>query len=346
MILAIIMTASVAAVGVAPGTIRLPYTQEQQTARIIVVNNQDEQTMVMISIAGELADSISLAENSLDMAPREERELSLAVMLPSLTPGEHQAQIIISEVPKGQSGGTGISATGGVISRLIVDVPYPDRYLTAAMKADDMAIVVQVTNKGSLDIAVAGAEVNVKGKDGLITLLNTDEKQVKKGEMRELVAYHMLLPGEYDADAVVRYDGNTLAAYLGFEVGYPKITIKEFSVDRREGISRLSLELESNWNAPIEVYGVSQIESEIVKSPTVTVPARGRNMLDLFFTSDAGTVKITLHYRGRAVEQEIVLKEKEQPSVRKSPPVLLVSAVVLVITALAVLLWRIHARRR
>jgi hypothetical protein len=210
-----------AALGVAPGSFDLPYSESQQLD-FIIINTGDQPVDVSLAAEGELRDSITLSEQAIHMAPHEEHTSHAVLSLSSLAPGKHTAQLMIREVAQDET--STVTAVAGVISRIVVNVPYPSKYAEAELVANNHSFVVKVWNRGSEPFQ-ASARISVKGNGMDIAALDSDTKPVMPSGWRELVAGHGLVKGHYDADAVIFYDDNRTAAKLDFRLGQPDMLV-------------------------------------------------------------------------------------------------------------------------
>ena len=134
-LIGIFMISNVFALGITPARTTFDFSPGMsQTVDFSVLNSEHKELNLVIYAKGELADYISLKENSAVLsAQQESRQFSYTLDLPNdLSPGLHTADVIALSLPgKSPSSEAYVGAAIAVVTQVYVYVPYPYKYAEA-----------------------------------------------------------------------------------------------------------------------------------------------------------------------------------------------------------------------
>lgn len=255
---------------------------------------------VIVMSRGELDQYIAFNKTILSFAPAD-NEKSITYVLrapPSLErPGEHTAEIVAIELPRGSlenTQDTVVAASAGVISQLVVNVPYPGKYLKGDFFApggnvdEPVEFTVSLYNLGAEDLKTISGSLEILGPTNEriakmdFNTISLASKQA--GKIAARYAEH-LNPGIYHAVARVDYDGKKLRFDQDFGIGNQYIDILRIGVDsfRLGEIVKFNIDLENEWNNDLQgVYGELSLLDQAgatltsTKTASVDMPANER----------------------------------------------------------------------
>lgn len=332
LIIAIALVANTAsALSITPGRTTLDFAGNmEKEVQFTLINSQHRDMKILLTVEGELADSIKLKEHLLEFkADEEQKVLSYKLKLPEkiATPGDHMAQIVATEAGEGvQVGSTSIIASTAVATQLIIRVPYPGKYVGARLEIsegntnEEMIFVMPVHNFGEDKIAKATSTIEITDKDKKnIATLNTEISGIEPKQTKELITSWIANaePGAYHATATIKYDGNEIKVEKDFNIGsmfidLKAVTVKNFNLG---SIAKFNILIENKWSEDVkDLYAELVITNELgdvladVKSATAQVNAGDEAVLDVFWDTDSVTsgnynMRVMLHYSGRSTEK-------------------------------------------
>lgn len=228
-----------------------------------VVNSEHKDINLSISKGGELADYITIYNNSISMGAGEGlKEVSYRINLPmTLSPGLHNGEVRISEVQP--SGGAQFSTLTAVSMQIVVKVPYPGKYIEAGVSIEDAragentTIRIPLLNAGSERINNAGAVIDIYDKTGnLVKDVSTEGISLDAGERKDILGvWESKVPaGNYRAVVKISYDGKNLTLEKEFSLGIVELKIESINLGRFElgGIARIDLIVKNQWDGEIK----------------------------------------------------------------------------------------------
>lgn len=239
----------------------------EQTFSFQVINSENKRVNLVILPQGELGQYIALSDYSLVLTPETpSATITYTVIIPSgLSPGAHLGEIVVTEIPdtSSSSSPTYIGAVVGIITKVVIDVPYPGKYLQSALSVSETkegktAFVIPLLSKGKLDVARARAVIDIfTPLNEKVATLNTNEVEVLSGERKELAIEwdtSSVPRGRYRASVTVLYDESTLNLEKEFSVGTDSLELKSIEVnDFSLGeIAKFEFLIENSLNSPVE----------------------------------------------------------------------------------------------
>ena len=264
-VLVILLTSGVFALGVTPGRTTLNFEPGiEKEFSFSIINSESKDIGLSIVIDGDLSKYVTLSESDFEMSAEEtDKKINCKINLPfSLEPGRHSAKIFVLEKGVAAGGKINIGAVVGVITELVIFVPYPGKYLEVGINTigpdedGGITFVLPVVNRGSEDIASATATLDIiDAKGEKFATINTNEVSVPNSERRELTGkLNQEIPiGRYNISISIYFDGNFLKFEKVLVVGEPLLELKEIRVSdfKLGGIAKFEMIVENMWNEQI-----------------------------------------------------------------------------------------------
>jgi hypothetical protein len=302
-ILLVLTLSNVLALGVTPGKNTLIYPDELNgTFSFKVLNSENNDFGVSISVEGELKDYIQLSETSYQFSSEDFKEIFYSLDIPdSLSPGEHKAQIIVSEVKEGESN---FGGQVGVITSISIFVPYPYKYVESTLNVFEMdnktTLVIPVINRGKEKIDSVSAVIDIYTGGEKVDTISTSFIELESLERKELSVEWLptFSLGAYQANVVLSYDDEQLNFVEDFEVGELSVDVFDLFVEDFElgNIVTLDVLVENKWSDPLkEVYANLVLNNQSgkvvdIKSAPEDIEARSKIRIPLYWDT-AGVVE-------------------------------------------------------
>lgn len=334
-LLMLVCLIKVEAIGISPASITLNFEPNLRTTYTFYAsNNKYEAIYIVPSVYGDLEKYIKLVNNSPKLVnPGESAEFKVVINLPSAinTPGLRKSYLSVSEsfLDK-QGGGNAIFAITSVSASIDIKVPYPGKYATVDLITPNVDVgepakfKMYVENFGKQHIAKAKGELTIQDVDKVIKKVYTESVSIEPKTTEILTLYldtSNIPSGDYQAIAVVDYDGFKAADQENFRLGdlYVNLTdyTKEFELNE---INRWDIFVESRWNKQItNLYAEAKIvqdEQEIdinTKTPSINLEPWETTRLNAFwdtsgFAAGEYDAKLIFHYNDKIQEYPIKIK--------------------------------------
>lgn len=339
LIFVMLLIAGVSALGITPGRTTIDYQAGlEKEIEFSVINNEHSNMQVMLTVQGELNQSVTLFENLIDFLPSEEsKTFKYKFKMPDdigNTPGLHTVDIIALQVPKADSKGTFVGATVAVVSQLYIYVPYPGKYLDSDINILDAELnstatfVIPVINRGKVGIGSARALVDIyTSMNEKIESVESDDLSVDAGARTELSAkWNIKYPvGNYIAKVTLLYDGESKSFEKPFGIGEQALTIESILVNNFQlgEIAKLQILVENKWNqemksvfANLLVYNDEKQVMSDIKSASEDIPEMSKKELIAYWdTVGVGegeySGKLMVKYGQKSTDKNLVLKVSE-----------------------------------
>jgi len=290
--------------GVAPSFYNLNSDAGIHSLRLRVLNSYGEDMYVQLEPRGDLAKYVDYDSTLVHLLPSEEsKTLYYSLTIPDdLPPGPNILQMAVIQSPGDASSTqrTSVDARISVIQKITVFVPYPGSYLTGTLFVGEantnepISFSSHLISKGDEEVSVSGT-VRIRGPTNeILGTVNIPETTISpKTDKRLTVSFPGLShAGYYQAESIIRYNGEEITLQKGFSVGSKNVNVKNLVVDRfRLGeIVKLQANLENEWNSKIDDLYMSvkllneqgTIVSEFTSSPT-SIAAYESKTLDAFW---------------------------------------------------------------
>ena len=336
MMMLAVMSASASALGITPSRTILQYEPGlTKDIDMLVINNEHKDMKLGIYLQGDLADYVTMKQTLIQVSASDDsKPISISLALPenltdSLTPGEHNIDVVIIELYDQQQLGNGasvITSKTAIMSQIKVDVPYPGKYIESQLHAADtntgeaVRFVMPVFNLGSENIDKLKATVRIYGPtNNELGSVDTDEISLDSKKQADLKAEWVadVDSGTYHAKADIYYDNKKLTVESDFTVGTPDLMIKDLTVDNfvLGEIAKFNIHLFNNWNDVMShVYADMTIKdstSKIVaqtKTSEISIDPYSDGFLNAYWDT-AGTLVgdydtiITIHGNNKASDR-------------------------------------------
>lgn len=343
----VISSASAASLGISPARTTIEFEPNtHKDIQLRILNSDMKDLRILVFAQGELAQYVKIPKGIIELKSSEsEVYVTYSVDLPSSieTPGSHEAQITIVELPKTEGSvvvtesgnvvvadetGATITATASVKSQLKVNVPYPGKYADAKLFISEANVggsvffTISLYNFGVEDIQKAKAQIKILSPTNLeIAGIESNEISLKSKESSKVSAEWKadVNPGPYHAIIILDYDGKKIRLEQNFNVGNIALDIKKIDVSnfRLGEIAKFEISLESKWGEPLQsVYGDVIITdnrgNEVSKFRTgaVDIPAfSGSKIISYWDTKGLAigsySMKVILNFAGKTSEKII-----------------------------------------
>lgn len=300
------------------------------TEEIRVGNKGEEDLHVVLFVEGEFNGSFKLSENTGVIPPGEKISFTFEFTVPdTIKPGLHTTYINIKETgPSFEQEGTGLAAVVAVALPITFRVPYPGKYLTATLNAEDtilngdVGFVLHLTSYGYEDLRGVYADIGIyDAANSLIDSVRTNEADVFTGLLPVDIFAEWSSVGQgigiYNASAAIYYGVEPLIVENSFRIGDEIIEIIDISgTDMRSGqINLLEVVAESKWNEEVrEVYAQLDFLGNEKKftSDKEEVGSWGTKTLNIYVdTKDLSSgeyeAKVSLFYLNKTSEKEVII---------------------------------------
>ncbi len=208
-------------------------------------------------------------------------------------PGPHTIYFVAAEF-FGEGGGIGTSVTIRV--PYTVFVPYPGRYVGANLRVSDinvgepLPVSLEGTNLGTENYTIsANIEIYAKERVGIFDLGSIYAASQDTFVFKKKIDTKEYKPGNYKIIGIIDY-GTPLRLEADFRIGSLFVSIiNSSSRFMKNTINPFDVEVESNWNNPIDsvyaevrVYNATRNVS-LFKTPSENLERWGRKSLKGFF---------------------------------------------------------------
>ena len=356
------------ALGLTPAKREIQFSTEEQEFVYTIINNEHKDLDLDLYAIGEIADFIEFENPKLHILANElTKDFKIKVKPPAyLKPGKNTGKIVVEEyIPEISVGNTTVYAKIRVISRLIIDVPYPEKYVGVSIDVNktpsgELNLIAKVKNLGQEDIEKVKAYFGIYEQDKKLEDLESNEESLPKGDIKDLIVTlntSNLQNGLYTAKATIVYDQYEVELGRDFKVGDIYIEILDYTKYFAQGVvNRFDIDVENKWNRKIKnAYGTIDIENVAsLKTLTYDLDPRERRTITTYWdTSNAMIGKynanITLYYvnktTSKQAELNVISKEAYERMFSKLP-VWLIAMIGVVIVLINVILFLLIYKKK
>ena len=336
MLSAVLFASSALAIGITPSKRQVNFASGQKlTYGIDIINNGHENLEVVLYPRGEFAENVKLSTQMLELGSDDEsKRVNVDFTMPQKidVAGPHTVEIVAvgsKNMPAGK--GAMVKADIAVISKLIIDVPYPDKYAEARIHVYDtevgrpVMISVPVFNKGSKQLDNVNVKIKIFSSDGtLVDQIVSDTRSLAPGSSTKFAVHATkeYFKGSYKAVATVSYDGQQLEVETEFSIGELTIDIKNLVVNEFSlgDVAKFDIILHNTWSdtlknvyADMEITGDDNTVYAEFKTVAIDIPSRGIGTLEGYWYTQGiepgiYTAKVTLHYANKISQKEFELE--------------------------------------
>jgi len=283
----------------------------------------DGDTYLDITPVGDLGEYVSVSKSRLDGSGTIVASLRLPEKLE--TPGLNVIAISGKQVPKTETGGFGI--VGEVFAQIRVKVPFPGKYVSVGLQAEnanqgeDVELILYLENLGDETVSATTSLDIIDSEGNFVRNIPVESFPLVPRETREIkkvIQTSDFSAGDYIARASVSYGGEKdSVAEAGFRLGRLFVDIINYtSVFEKDKINRFEITVESFWNSDINnVFAEVDIigYDESFKTPSITLKGFNEGLLTGFFDTseidgDEFEADIVVHYEGQTTEERASLR--------------------------------------
>lgn len=306
-VLFLFLIPNVLALGITPGRNTMDFVSNlERDVGFTVVNTEGKAMNVAFTVEGDLASYISL-ENTIEsfLASDGSKDFSYKISLPfELAPGLHKADIVVTELPRDIGGdNVVIAATVSVVHQVYVHVPFPGKYIEAALdvvsrgESNLIDFYVPVVSRGDEAIGSVSAVIDIYKGSEKVANVSTNVLAINPQERKELSAVWNpeVAPGKYKAVARINYDGEEKVVEKDFGVGNSSLLLVGIGVnDFRLGeVARIRVLVQNVLNddienafAKFEVYDFNLKRIADLKSEDYRIPASSIQEFVLYWDTE------------------------------------------------------------
>ncbi|MFH1668829.1 MAG: hypothetical protein ABIA62_02790 [Candidatus Woesearchaeota archaeon] len=320
------------AIGVAPSKKVIEFNSGQVISYDLdIKNNGHEELEVLVYSKGEFTDNIKIGQQVFKFSSTDEsRTVPIEFTMPDSldVAGQHVIDIVaVGSTPTLPGQGAVVKADLAVISKLIIEVPYPSKYAEAKVNVLDTAvgkpvsIAIPVFNKGKEKIMKASVDVRIYTFGG--EELEKIQSESVSIDVQEDFKFSVTSTKSYDAGVYyvvvhLNYDGKQIRMEVPLTIGELEIAIKSLVVDEFTlgDVAKFDILLQNMWSTELKnVHAEMQITDSDGKEQTkfntvaVDIPSQELRALEgYWYTKDVMpgpyTATITLFYANK-VSQKI-----------------------------------------
>lgn len=364
----ILLSCSVYAIGISPERADLTFTPNlEQDYTVYILNSAERPINATVSFSGDLAQYVRHEPQDFIIPKESSYPYAFTLDLPSFIkkPGKHTIKIIANELPFGDI--KGITVLTSVSGRLLVFVPYTGKYAELALQAHDVnegepiTLTIIMRNLAKLHINTAQATIEIVNEEQeLVKTIRTDTHYLpalNSVRISHILDSTLFSPGTYTATGTLIYDDDfSEPATTTFRIGTLFVAVLDYTkIFQYHAVTPFTIDVANKWNSPItNLYATIRILDKgtpvgpVLTTPSADLAPWGTTQLTTYWDTEglqagAYTAEITLHYHDRTTTT--------RGSVTITKPFALDTMTVLVIIIITILLidlaiWAVHRRKR
>ncbi len=362
-ILILIKTSS--ALGISPAKVEINFAPGLERIIEYTAFEDNPNQELELYTQGELAEYVKLNKNNLIGEGKFIATLKLPEHIKK--PGKNVIVVEVKEKIDEELVGTAIGTSIIIQAIIVINVPYPGKYLEIALKSPNVNVgepvnfELQIASKGSEDVNIS-PKIEIVSQDKTIETLYFKNREIKSQEVLEL---HKTLdtsnynPGTYNAIAIVDY-GKIASVESQFKIGELIINIMNYTKQIIiKKIKAFDIEIQSGWDNQIdgayaEVSFLNNSKSLISfkTSSTKLTSWEKKTIVGYFdtsnFTKGFYDANITLIYYGKEIgksSSELVKVEFIEER-NNTLTIFIISGVILVLAAVVLLIRKYLFKER
>jgi hypothetical protein len=253
-IVLLILTLNVFAIGIRPAQTIFEPEQEEYKGYFRIVNVNQKDMDIKVTITGELANYIYLDQNIIHFNSNDEFKMVNFVLNLPENMAKSEGSFIIEEVSNNQNN---FNSKISLKHKVYYNGPVPEKKIETKINiiddVENIKIISEVINKGNSELKQVMTKITI---DEFVKELATNSVNLGFGENKLLfveVDKSNFKSGEYNLNAATYYDGEIETVSEKIYVGEPEITIKDFNKFFTVGdVNNYQIYLKSNWNKELE----------------------------------------------------------------------------------------------
>lgn len=352
----IIIPACAWALGVSPASITVEHNETTSGTRvqftITPLATGGEEGMARLHAEGDLAEHVEFATSE---APFGAPVLASVFLPADLEPGDHPQDIVVTFLPDITDGT--VVANLEVATTLLVQVPYPDQYLTGSLTPNGvpgstaLLLTIMLQNRGSVPVTPENVSIAVLDGAQQVDRLFVEPSIVLPGGFAGLNAQYngaasgAVRPGVYTFQAVIPYADRELRIAREAAIGEPRFEIihARYGAEETGAIRPLDVKARVLWNRPVP-YTVSAYVDD-ASDPAASISSSDLELSSRLYIDTArsgvpaGKLSVVMVADDGSQQARVEVLVPVKPPSRGSYPVLIALAVV-VLSVLLFALWR------
>ena len=354
-ILAVVPT--VIAIGAAPAKVTINYEPNKEiTIPYTVRSNTNRDILVNVSLLGNLSKYAKISTNYMPLKPGETTRFDITIKFPVLTGYVGPNDIRVSIAESAPNGG-GFASRTIVIPKIVVNFPYPGKYL------DVTKFSVGNTNQGSpttVDLELTSRGTEFTDYTATVDILDENNatiytKNIASGSIKPQDSFsktntlevEKIKAGEYTAVLRVFYAGQEKNVTSKFRIGTESLNLESYEPENVsfDSVIPLKLEIKNNWNGNFQnVYGEINVANVTATTPTKSIGPFGDIYLEQFIDLrglQPGNYKgtVTLHFDKNVNEFPITIDILRPESAQSQIVIMIVIILLVVILGLGIVLY-------
>ncbi len=294
-----------------------------------------------------------------NIAPKTNPKFKAIIKLPPSfpIPGEHGVRACVQE---GQSSGGMVGSRSGACGRIIINIPYPGKYLIIGFTAQDTDLGgtakmdLFLNNRGLEDIKEITGTIYIYDENNNLVKTAAIEKTGLLSRERKTQNIYIdtigLKPGEYKAKAEIKWDNGAETKEATFRIGAEKVELLEITKTYQNNtINPAEMKVKNNWNQQTKtIYATIKVEGQELKTPTIELGAWQEGILKTYWDTKGLNIgeypaEIFLHYNNKEDKYKetftIIEQAIEKPEMQKVKiPISGLMITVIIIIAILILL--------
>jgi len=305
-----------------------------------------------------------------NIAPKTNPRFKAIIQMPESfpIPGEHGVRACVQE---GTGSGGMVGSRSGACGRIIINIPYPGKYLIIALTAQDtdlgatVPVELFLNNRGLEDIKeITGTLYVYDENDNLVKTVPLEKTGLLSRERKTqkiFIDTIGLKPGEYRIKAEIKWDNGVEIKEAVFKIGAEKVELLEITKTYQNNtINPVEMKVKNNWNKKTEnIYSVIKVSGHEIKTPTIELGAWQEGLLKTYWDTKGLEIgnypaEITIHYNNKQdtyketftiIEQAIEKPEMQKVKMPISGLMITVIIVIIILIILNMLLLIKLSRR-
>ncbi len=260
-----IFVPDISALGISPSDTYLKFEPYKAGSfEVSLINNEDEATNATLSVEGPFSEYFTVLEGIKEIGAKSSEKYVVGYSFPSALPlsGSINHDLRINQLVELKEG---ITASLSVVARVVVEVPYPERYIEynfnveSVNEGSDLEFNFEISSKGEGNIFGFKPHVLIyeNNRDEVLTEVAGTSTSLLSGMASKktlIINSSDLGRGTFLADSYVEYDGvETPHKNKTFRVGYEDVNVLEYPHNiSLGGIKKLVFLVENMWNVGVE----------------------------------------------------------------------------------------------
>ncbi len=273
--LLLVSVSLVGAIGLSPPSFKIDYIAgETVELEFFIKNNAGKDQLVDIFLQGALTEYANVSDTRITIPKDSFAPVTVTLSYPEspeeLTPGKQNLLLYVHE--KAPPGAVGITATTGVIGKMVIFVPYPGRYAeiksfsaSGVNAGQNVPVEFSIINRGREELKNTKAEITLYDSDDelLQTIVYENINILTETIYSEKFFFNTssLSANSYKGKLTYYYDDKTISKERTFLLGYFNVSLEDYpKTVEQKGIVLFTFDIRSLWKGKIYVSGEVKVD--------------------------------------------------------------------------------------